>query len=252
MDKNYFFVTTEKSPPPSVPVRGHTNHASSTGFASSRACTRAAQKRTCSQHMFARRAEFGLSVFSPEKKPRIIQYLSLVKKVKNEPPPVKIKRTVDITKSLGTDELASLMMVVYAVCKTAPMCAAVSRTFKVAKDTAEEASKALHVAPHRHHMKLAASPSLIPSMAEDNAVIHSWGNNLESFAPVRACTRLHAPTHAYRRLHTPTRACTRLHAPTRACTGPHAPARAYMRLHAPQRVYARLYALSGGGDGVCS
>ena len=112
MDKTYFFVTTEKSPPP---VSRAWSHKSRIAYRLRKlsSSTRAAQKRTCSQHMFARRAEFGQSVFSPEKKPRIIQYLSLVKKVKNEPPPVKIKRgTVDITKSLGTDELASLTMVV--------------------------------------------------------------------------------------------------------------------------------------------
>jgi len=70
----------------------------------------------------------------------------------------------DITSVLGTDELDLVLMAVYQSCKHAPMCAAVSREFKRAKEAAEKGSMAMLVAPHRRHMKIASKPSLIPSV----------------------------------------------------------------------------------------
>ena len=133
--------------------------------------------------LFASRVVFGPSVFSPQSKPRIVRYQT-GKRQATKPAAKSIKavaQSVDITNVLGTDELDSVMMAVYQSCKSAPMCAAVSREFKRAKEIAEEDSKALNVAPTRLQMKPASNPSLVPAAAKDDAVIEKWGNSLESF-----------------------------------------------------------------------
>jgi hypothetical protein len=138
--------------------------------------------------MFARLVVFGQSVFSPERKPMTLQYRNRAMNGAQATKPVikSIKaaaRAEDITSVLGTDELDLVLMAVYQSCKHAPMCAAVSREFKRAKEAAEKGSMAMLVAPHRRHMKIASKPSLIPSVEEDTAVIQTWGEKLESYEP---------------------------------------------------------------------
>ena len=133
--------------------------------------------------LFANRVIFDPSVFSPQRKPMIVRYRT-GKQQASKPAVKKIKaiaQSVDITAVLGTDELDSVMMAVYQSCKNAPLCAAVSHEFKRAKEVAEEGSKALDVAPARLQMKLASNPSLTPAVAEDKAMIKSWGAHLEFF-----------------------------------------------------------------------
>ena len=110
------------------------------------------------------------SVFSPARQPISVRY---VRRPRAKPAAKAVVHTVapaqdNITTILGTDELDSVMMAVYQSCKSAPMCAAVSREFKRAKEIAEEDSKALNVAPPRLQMKLASNPSLVPAAAKDD------------------------------------------------------------------------------------
>jgi len=148
----------------------------------------AAQGRRSCRLMFARLVVFGQSVFSPERKPMTLQYRNRAMNGAQATKPVikSIKaaaRAEDITSVLGTDELDLVLMAVYQSCERAPMCAAVSREFKRAKEAAEKGSMAMLVAPHRRHMKIASKPSLIPSVEEDTAVIQTWGETLELYVP---------------------------------------------------------------------
>ena len=138
--------------------------------------------------MFARRVVFGQSIFSPERKPMTLQYrnraMDGVQATKPVMKSIKAAAFVeDITSVLGSDVLDMVLMAVYQSCEHAPMCAAVSREFKRAKEAAEKGSMAMHVAPHRRHMKIASKPSLIPSVEKDTAVIQTWGEKLESYVP---------------------------------------------------------------------
>ena len=138
--------------------------------------------------MFARRVVFGQSVFSPERKPMTLQYRNrAVNGAQATKPVIKslkaAARAEDITSVLSTDLLDMVLMAVFQSCERAPMCAAVSREFKRAKEAAEKGSIAMHVAPHRRHMKIASKPSLIPSVEEDTAVIQTWGEKLETYVP---------------------------------------------------------------------
>lgn len=148
----------------------------STGFPS-RSSERADVSRSC-RPMFASFVVFGQSVFSPERKPMILQRAKPLKRMKAAP------RAEDFISAIGPDALDLVLMAVYQICEHAPMCAAVSREFKRAKEVAEIQSKELNVAPHRLHMKIASEPSLIPSVEEDKALIQTWGENLESYIPV--------------------------------------------------------------------
>ena len=132
--------------------------------------------------LFASRVVFGPSVFSPQSKPMVYRFQTGKRQATKPAKSTKaVAQSVDITNVLGTDELDSVLMAVYQSCKNAPMCAAVSREFKRAKEIAEEDSKALNVAPTRLQMKLASNPSLVPAAAKDDAIIEKWGNSLESF-----------------------------------------------------------------------
>ena len=147
--------------------------------------------------MFASFVVFGQSVFSPERKPMILQYQNgaihgapatkpLMKRMK------AVTRAEDFISAIGTDALDLVLMAVYQICEHAPMCAAVSREFKRAKEFAEIQSNELNVAPHRLHMKLASEPSMIPWETDDTALIETWGKNIESYVPEddeRSCDR---------------------------------------------------------------
>ena len=131
--------------------------------------------------MFAHRITFGPSLFSPHKKPRIVHYGIVTKKIIKHLPTVPTgEASINI---VSIDSLVLVMMAVYEMSTTAPLCAAVSRAFKQATQQAEKNCKDIDVAPHRRYMKVAELPSLLPSVAEDDAVIASWGKNLESYKP---------------------------------------------------------------------
>ena len=132
--------------------------------------------------MFAHRITFGPSLFSPHKKPRIVHYGIVTKKIINHLPAVPTADEAAIN-ILSIDSLVLVMMAVYEMSTTAPLCAAVSRAFKQATQQAEKNCKDIDVAPHRRYMKVTELPSLLPSVAEDDAVIASWGKNLESYKP---------------------------------------------------------------------
>ena len=121
--------------------------------------------------MFAHRITFGPSLFSPHKKPRIVHYGIVTKTIINHLPAVPTADEAAIN-ILSIDSLVLVMMAVYEVSTTAPLCAAVSRAFnfKQATQQAEKNCKEIDVAPHRRYMKVAELPSLLPSVAEDDAV----------------------------------------------------------------------------------
>jgi len=199
--------------------------------------------------MFAHRITFGPSLFSPHKKPRIVHYGVVTKKIIKHLPTVptgeaaiyclsvqggalhvepesggtakegaspdcRVKPHLCVSSSssrvvtnkimpavptgeaavniLSIDSLVLVMMAVYEVSTTAPLCAAVSRAFKQATKQAEKNCKAIDVAPHRRHMKVAELPSLLPSVSEDDAAIALWGKNLESYEPqdgLQSCSK---------------------------------------------------------------
>lgn len=139
--------------------------------------------------MFSDRVIFPQSVFSPERPPTIIRFVTGKGALKKAIKPTAAKRlkaeeiATDITKVLGFDELNLVIMALYQVCKKAPMCAAVSVDFLHAKSFAEKQNcmKAMHVAPHRLQMKLACNATLIPDVESDNRLIESWGKDLEFY-----------------------------------------------------------------------
>ena len=202
--------------------------------------------------MFAHRITFGPSLFSPHKKPRIVHYGVVTKKIgrakegaspdcrvkphlcvssstshstgaqvgtakEGASPDCRVKPHLCVSSSssrvvtkkiikhlptvptgeaavniLSIDSLVLVMMAVYEVSTTAPLCAAVSRAFKQAMQQAEKNCKAIDVAPHRRHMKVAELPSLLPSVSEDDAAIALWGKNLESYEPqdgLQSCSK---------------------------------------------------------------
>ena len=134
--------------------------------------------------MFKGIIAFPQSVFSPERPPTKIRYVSVPSKL--APPAAKPIAAAESGgfNMLSSDETTLVAMTCWQNDTMAPMFAAVSKEMLRANAEAKDMLKAVDVVPHRPEMKKALNPSLSASLSdEESGTLAAWGDDLAEYWP---------------------------------------------------------------------